>query len=433
MQILHSSFSATLKQVRQNFTFSVTSIRVAARRRTSSRIGRQQVERDPLGPFRADTGKLAKLVDQILDDSLVHLSASPDVAGSSGSAVPWQRRLAGQARQSGQARDARHAALAPRQPPRPPASGPIISAWTSPRARYASRHAASTRSASVDAVSSGSPGSMASLAMAQIDQLALPVDRRLDQAAPGAALDLGLGQPLLSAHKLALHLCSGSEELLHIELPTGFHAAVTCSLAWPGAARLSGRPRHRLAVSSRLLRAYGLPAGPARWPGRAGRSCRLADLLDHAAAKLPHDQVLAGHVVTRAGGVDRSAAGDRRSGRDPAGGAAARVRLVDAAAGGTAMSLASAPEIRRARRPARSGRGLGCSDPGRAARLSLAGRGASAVGPVPRLPRVPSRCLRLAAAPIAAPRLRPSVHGASGRAGLVRGLLADSGRSLPAG
>src|SRR6266567_87224 len=41
------------------------------------RADRQQVKRDPLRALRADTGKLAKLVDQVLDDSLVHLSVRP--------------------------------------------------------------------------------------------------------------------------------------------------------------------------------------------------------------------------------------------------------------------------------------------------------------------------------------------------------------------
>src|SRR5579859_5274426 len=40
-------------------------------------VSRQQVERDPQGALRADPGQLAELVDQVLDDSLVHLSARP--------------------------------------------------------------------------------------------------------------------------------------------------------------------------------------------------------------------------------------------------------------------------------------------------------------------------------------------------------------------
>src|SRR6266568_646086 len=41
------------------------------------RADRQQVKRDPLRALRADTRKLAKLVDQVLDDSFVHLSLRP--------------------------------------------------------------------------------------------------------------------------------------------------------------------------------------------------------------------------------------------------------------------------------------------------------------------------------------------------------------------
>ena len=48
------------------------------------------------------------------------------------------------------------------------------------------------------------------------------------QTAAGAALDLGLGQLLLRAHELTLHLRRRSEELLHVKLSAWFHAALLC-------------------------------------------------------------------------------------------------------------------------------------------------------------------------------------------------------------
>ena len=60
------------------------------------------------------------------------------------------------------------------------------------------------------------------------DQFALPVDGDGHQTAAGAALDLGLGQLLLGAHELTLHLRRRSEELLHVKLSAWFHAALLC-------------------------------------------------------------------------------------------------------------------------------------------------------------------------------------------------------------
>src|SRR5579859_486677 len=64
-------------------------------------VSRQQVERHPLGALRADPGQLAELVDQVLDDSLVHLSARPRrVSSRAGRPARSRRRSPRPARRS---------------------------------------------------------------------------------------------------------------------------------------------------------------------------------------------------------------------------------------------------------------------------------------------------------------------------------------------
>ncbi len=71
-QIRQVSSDATLPQIEQNRTLSLTSVRVWASRAHVVGIGGQQVERDALGALRPDPRQPAELVDQILDRTLVH-------------------------------------------------------------------------------------------------------------------------------------------------------------------------------------------------------------------------------------------------------------------------------------------------------------------------------------------------------------------------
>ena len=76
-QIPQRSCSDTLPQISQKRTFSRTSASSCARRDTSKDGDLQDVERDALRRLRADAGKAAELVDQILDDAVVHGLAEP--------------------------------------------------------------------------------------------------------------------------------------------------------------------------------------------------------------------------------------------------------------------------------------------------------------------------------------------------------------------
>ncbi len=152
----------------------------------------------------------------------------------------------------------------------------------------------------------------------QVDELALPVDRRGDKATASRSLDLGLGEFGLRRHQLALHRRSRLEELLHIKLATRLHATlhVPCGAVCVFLAARSLRHCLLLAAPSVLRsisRAYGLRSGGARC-GRspATSACRPAagchagaaelravELLDDAAAEFPLDQVGPGQHVGR--------------------------------------------------------------------------------------------------------------------------------------
>src|SRR5450755_426952 len=133
------------------------------------RIGRQQEERDALGTLGPDAGQRAQLVDEVLNNALVHRRAfycspgklpgsspGPGMPGSPGSPPP----------------------------PKPEARGPIASCCSSAAAREASRIAASTRSARVCAVSAGSDGSMASGAMTRSRSSPWPLTTALTRPPP---------------------------------------------------------------------------------------------------------------------------------------------------------------------------------------------------------------------------------------------------------
>src|SRR5262249_53221323 len=144
------------------------------------RVGAQQVKRDALGALGPDPRQPAELVDEVLDHSVVHVRplrsrsrrATPGQSRTvpSGSSPPWAASPPAMAPPRGAAPPA-GAAPPPKNPespgtspgPPPPsaASGPIFSCWSSPAARYASRTAASTRSATVCAASAGSVTSTA--------------------------------------------------------------------------------------------------------------------------------------------------------------------------------------------------------------------------------------------------------------------------------
>ena len=66
---------------------------------------------------------------------------------------------------------------------------------------------------------------MASGCDGDIQQLALAADDGLDQAAAGRALDRRVGQFLLCAHELVLHLRRSCEQLLHVQLSAWLHDA----------------------------------------------------------------------------------------------------------------------------------------------------------------------------------------------------------------
>ena len=71
-QIEQRSCSVTLPQISQNRTLSRTSARISREARHVEVLGLQDVERDALRRLRADAGKAAELVDQLLDDAVVH-------------------------------------------------------------------------------------------------------------------------------------------------------------------------------------------------------------------------------------------------------------------------------------------------------------------------------------------------------------------------
>ena len=60
--------------------------------------------------------------------------------------------------------------------------------------------------------------------MRQVHQLALAVDRGLDQATARRPGHFGVRERLLGVHELFLHLLRRGEQLLHIHL--GFHIAL---------------------------------------------------------------------------------------------------------------------------------------------------------------------------------------------------------------
>ena len=64
--------SDTLKQISQNLTVSLTNLEYGGEPQHVIRVGRQDVEGQPLGTLRPDPGQSPELVDQILDRALVH-------------------------------------------------------------------------------------------------------------------------------------------------------------------------------------------------------------------------------------------------------------------------------------------------------------------------------------------------------------------------
>src|SRR5262249_26450947 len=87
------------------------------------------------------------------------------------------------------------------------------------------------------------------------NELALAVDGGPDQAPASCALNLGLGEFLLSIHELTLHGRGRCEELLHIELATRLHATSQVRSARHSEPTALAPPRHA-------------GAGPPRWRSR---------------------------------------------------------------------------------------------------------------------------------------------------------------------
>ena len=199
------------------------------------------MECDSLCPFGADAGKLPELVDEVLDDSFVHLSPRRErvcrrVAPSPGLVarpIPVPRALA---QATGLARLACPAFQAARvcrgrRPLRRDLRAAEAAGQRAHRLRLNGfQSAVRVAAGGEDQVGERGRGLRGIaridrlLGDGHVDQLALTADRDLDQPAARAALDLRLGQPLLRVHELALHLRRGGEELLHVQLPAGFHA-----------------------------------------------------------------------------------------------------------------------------------------------------------------------------------------------------------------
>ena len=78
------SCSDTLPQISQKRTLSRTSSRISASRRHVEVLGLHDVERDALRRLRADAGKAAEFVDQLLDDAFVHVLPALPEAGAAG-------------------------------------------------------------------------------------------------------------------------------------------------------------------------------------------------------------------------------------------------------------------------------------------------------------------------------------------------------------
>ena len=147
------------------------------------RIGGEQVERDPLGALRADAGKPAELVDQVLDRAFVHVARRP-------------RSLAGRG-----CRPCRRS------------SGPMVWAASSSAARLASRTAATTRSCSVS-MSSGST------ALGSITARSARRRRSASRAPDHRRRCLRRWRPqlFLGRSQLLLHLLGLLHQLLHVRL-----------------------------------------------------------------------------------------------------------------------------------------------------------------------------------------------------------------------
>ena len=186
-QIRHCSSSATLPQISQNLHLFLDLEQDLSKTLDVDRIGREQVERDALRALRTDVRQLAQLVDQILNDTFVHVLQSE----------PGQVEAADGRR----VRRGRGPSL--RRPHGLGCEG---------RARRWPRTAARIRSArrlgvgGVDALGS----------MTQVDEFAGPVTVALTSPTARGRLDLGSrARCFLGRHQLLLHLRRLLEELLH--------------------------------------------------------------------------------------------------------------------------------------------------------------------------------------------------------------------------
>ena len=242
---------------------SLTSIEHVGEPAYVGRVGREQVERDPLGALGTDAGQPAELVDQVLDHAFVQRGL-PSEPGEP------PEPLGGPPKPNGWPPPGSSPAVPPPSPPRPSPSPPVSGPSCSPASASALRlgvaagghdHVAEVGEVvGVAAVEAAGPDLDA-------DQLAGAADRRGDRAARDGAVDLGLG-----------------------ERAPGRSSAAPASAGPAGAGRsCRSRPRRRRdSGSSSCLSPGGVS------------SCRSvvlvsrADLLDHLRAELALEQLGAG-------------------------------------------------------------------------------------------------------------------------------------------
>ena len=190
------------------------------------RVGRQQVERDPLRALGTDAGQPAELVDQVLDDAFVHLSPrrEPRLSGRQCRAA-WLPGTGRAGRMPGPPRPL------PAAPPKPPASGPVgLDFGLCPALAVGGDDQVpevdgSSRVAGVD----GFPAIFTPTS-SPVPLTVTVTGRRRRCPRPG------LGELLLRAHQLLLHLLRLLEQGCSCRAAHRVPCLVTCFLAWSGAA-----------------------------------------------------------------------------------------------------------------------------------------------------------------------------------------------------